>query len=109
MLSEWGLRTLSSRDKNYSPIKYHNRMIWPLVTGWLALAEYKYGRSKVGYNLLKIMSRQIIDEGGMYAEVYRGDRKEPLYSCILQAWSITLYLLFCHKRIIRAEIKCVRK
>lgn len=92
MLTEWGLRTLSSRDRKYSPEKYHNGMVWPLVTGWLALAEYKYGRIQKGHELIELMARQIIKEGGMYAEVYRGDREKPQYSCILQAWSITLYI-----------------
>ena len=92
ILTPWGLRTLSSYDMKYAPDKYHNGMVWPLVTGWLALANYKYGRKDEGYSLIETMARQIIREGGMYAEVYRGDREEPQYSCILQAWSITLYI-----------------
>ena len=92
MLTNWGLRTLSSKDEKYSPDKYHNGMVWPLVTGWLALTEYKYGREEIGYKIIELMARQIVKEGGMYAEVYRGDREEPMYSCILQAWSITLFI-----------------
>jgi glycogen debranching enzyme len=93
MLTEWGLRTLSSKDIKYAPDKYHNGMVWPLITGWLGLVMYKYNEKEKGYKIVEIMTRQILREGGMYAEVYRGDREEPQYSCILQAWSITLYIL----------------
>lgn len=92
MLTNWGLRTLSSNDEKYSPDKYHNGMVWPLVTGWLALTEYKYRRKESGYKVIELMARQILNEGGMYVEVYRGDREEPMYSCILQAWSVTLFI-----------------
>jgi len=41
---------------------------------------------------LKSMARRILEEGGMYAEAYRGDDPIPHISCILQAWSMSMFL-----------------
>jgi len=92
MTTPWGVRTLSSKDPRYKPDSYHNGGVWPLVTGWAALAEFRYGRGEEGYRYVKLMAKRIILEGGMYAEVYRGDKPVPFNSCILQAWSIALFL-----------------
>jgi glycogen debranching enzyme len=39
----WGVRTLSSLDSKYHPTLYHDGAVWPLVTGWAAVSEMKYG------------------------------------------------------------------
>jgi hypothetical protein len=38
------------------------------------------------------MADRILEENGMFAETYRGDRPEPFNSCILQAWSAGMYV-----------------
>jgi hypothetical protein len=38
------------------------------------------------------MAERILFENGMFAETYRGDRPEPFNSCILQAWSVAMYV-----------------
>jgi hypothetical protein len=38
------------------------------------------------------MAERILSENGMFAETYRGDRPEPFNSCILQAWSVGMYI-----------------
>ena len=92
MTTDWGVRTLSSEDPNYSPEVYHSGVVWPLVTGWTAFAEYSYNRPGKGFMYLKSMARRILEEGGMYAEAYRGDKPIPHISCILQAWSVSTFL-----------------
>ncbi len=92
MTTPWGVRTLSSRDPKYDPKAYHDGCVWPLVTGWAAAAHLRHGNLSEGFSLIKIMARQILNEAGMYAELYRGDREEPFNACILQAWSIASYL-----------------
>jgi predicted glycogen debranching enzyme len=42
----WGVRTLSSLDSKYDPTLYHDGAVWPLVTGWAAVSEIKYGRKE---------------------------------------------------------------
>ena len=92
MTTDWGVRTLSSKDPNYNPEVYHSGEVWPLVTGWTAFAEYSYNRPSKGFMYLKSMARRILEEGGMYAEAYKGDEPIPHISCILQAWSMSMFL-----------------
>jgi GH15 family glucan-1,4-alpha-glucosidase len=88
----WGVRTLSSLDPKYHPTLYHDGAIWPLVTGWAAAVETKYGRKEQALYYIESMAERILSENGMFAETYRGDRPEPFNSCILQAWSLAMYV-----------------
>src|ERR671918_586004 len=88
----WGVRTLSSLDPKYHPSLYHDGAIWPLVTGWAAAVETKYERKEQALYYIESMGERILSENGMFAETYRGDRPEPFNSCILQAWSLAMYV-----------------
>ena len=92
MTTSWGIRSLSSLDHKYHPSLYHDGAVWPLVTGWAAISEIKSQRTQHAMEYLSVMADRIISENGMYAETYRGDRPEPFNSCILQAWSVGLYV-----------------
>lgn len=91
MTTPWGVRTLSASDQNYHPTLYHDGAVWPLVTGWAAISEMKYGRRDQALGYIVSMAERILSENGMFAETYRGDRPEPFNSCILQAWSAGMY------------------
>ena len=88
----WGVRTLSSMDPKYHPSLYHDGAVWPLVTGWCAASEIKFGRKEQALYYIGSMAERILFENGMFAETYRGDRPEPFNSCILQAWSVGMYV-----------------
>ncbi|HXV45980.1 MAG TPA: amylo-alpha-1,6-glucosidase [Nitrososphaera sp.] len=92
MTAAWGVRTLSSKDPKYQPTLYHDGAVWPLVTGWAAASELKFGRREQALRYLESMAERITHENGMFAETYRGDRPEPFNSCILQAWSVGMYV-----------------
>ena len=92
MTTPWGMRSLSSLDSKYHPSLYHDGAVWPLVTGWAAISEIKNQRTQQALEYLSVMADRIISENGMYAETYRGDRPEPFNSCILQAWSVGMYV-----------------
>ncbi len=47
--TDWGTRDLSPRVNFYDPISYHQGSVWPLFTGWVALSEYRSGRTLSGY------------------------------------------------------------
>ena len=108
MTTPWGVRTLSATDPNYKPNLYHEGAVWPLVTGWAALAEFKYGRKEQGLRYLESMADRILSENGMFAETYRGDRPEPFNSCILQAWSAGLYAWAFTEMILGMNLDLVR-
>jgi len=92
MLTDWGIRTLSEKDKEYNPLLYHSGMVWGLTTGWGALAAFNYRNSILGNKLLRIQINRIIEEGGMYSECYRGDKPIRYHSTILQAWSMSTFI-----------------
>jgi glycogen debranching enzyme len=92
MTTSWGVRTLSNLDPKYHPALYHDGAVWPLVTGWAALAEVKAGRSEQALYYVNCMAERILSENGMFAETYKGDKPDPFNSCILQAWSISMYI-----------------
>jgi hypothetical protein len=50
--TDWGTRDLSPTVSFYDPISYHQGTVWPLFTGWIALSEYRNGRSLSGYSHL---------------------------------------------------------
>jgi glycogen debranching enzyme len=52
LATDWGARSLSDASRLYDPISYHNGSVWPLFTGWSALAAYRHGRPAAGYQAL---------------------------------------------------------
>ncbi len=50
--TDWGLRDVSSDEKIYDGMSYHQGSVWPLFTGWAALAEYRAGQPLAGYQML---------------------------------------------------------
>lgn len=50
--TDWGARSLSPADSFYDPLTYHQGTVWPLFTGWSAMAQYRSGRSLAGYSQL---------------------------------------------------------
>ena len=107
MTASWGVRTLSNLDEKYHPTLYHDGAVWPLVTGWATVSEIKSNRSEQALRYLSIMAAGILKEHGMYAETYRGDRPEPFNSCILQAWSVGLYVYAFREMILGTRINMV--
>ncbi|HLY42141.1 MAG TPA: hypothetical protein VKR52_13085 [Terracidiphilus sp.] len=51
--TDWGLRDVANNEKYYDGTSYHQGSVWPLFTGWAALAEYRGGQPLAGYQLLK--------------------------------------------------------
>jgi len=50
--TDWGLRDVSSDEKIYDGMSYHQGSVWPLFTGWAALAEYRANEPLAGYQML---------------------------------------------------------
>lgn len=42
--SGWGLRTMSTQEKRYNPISYHNGSVWPHDTALFAAGLKRYGK-----------------------------------------------------------------
>jgi glycogen debranching enzyme len=50
--TDWGLRDVSNQEKIYDGMSYHQGSVWPLFTGWAALAEFRGGQPLAGYQML---------------------------------------------------------
>jgi glycogen debranching enzyme len=50
--TDWGLRDVANDEPLYDGMSYHQGSVWPLFTGWAALAEYRGGQPLAGYQIL---------------------------------------------------------
>lgn len=87
---DWGIRIISTDSPYFNPTGYHYGSVWPLFTGWAALAEYQYGRSVQGFT--RIMNNLLIYRHwglGYVEEVMHGMEYQPAGVCPHQCWSET--------------------
>jgi len=88
--SDWGVRIISSRSPLFNPRGYHYGSVWPLFTGWTALAEYEYGNTVQGFT--HILNNLYIKNSwakGLVEEVLDGSIYRPSGVCPHQCWSET--------------------
>jgi glycogen debranching enzyme len=52
LATDWGLRDVANDEKIYDGMSYHQGSVWPLFTGWAALAEYRANQPLAGYQML---------------------------------------------------------
>ncbi len=72
--TDWGARLLSAESDLYDPLSYHYGSVWPLFTGWSAMAAYRYGRPHVGYQAILANAFLTFDGAlGYVTELLSGD------------------------------------
>jgi glycogen debranching enzyme len=77
--TDWGIRLLSAKDKNYGPSGYHFGSVWPLFTGWASVGDYQYHRALGGYANLRANAGLALDGSlGHTTEVLSGDNYTAL-------------------------------
>ncbi len=87
--TDWGLRDVSNEEKIYDGMSYHQGSVWPLFTGWAALAEYRGGQPLAGYQMLKANANLTwAQDLGADTELLSGDFFVPFgRSTSHQLWS----------------------
>ncbi|MFZ0393330.1 MAG: hypothetical protein WCF17_15210 [Terracidiphilus sp.] len=87
--TDWGTRLLSGQTSFYDPISYHQGSVWPVSTGWVAVAEYRTGRTLSGYaHLMQNADLTWSQDLGNVTELLSGRFFEPLgRSTAHQLWS----------------------
>ena len=91
--SNWGARIISEESEHFHPRGYHTGSVWPLYTGWVALAEYKNYKPTQGYS--HIMNNILVYKdwaAGYIEEVLNGAVYQPSGVCSHQCWSETMAL-----------------
>ena len=92
MQAAWGARFVSSDDPSYNSAPYHAGNVWPLFTGWLSLANYKYGLFHDGYTSFMANLQHTYNNAlGFIGETYKGDRYVEV-GTPHQGWSETAIL-----------------
>jgi glycogen debranching enzyme len=87
--TDWGLRDVAESARIYDPISYHQGSVWPLFTGWAALAEYRAGHPLAAYQAV-MQNADLTDaqDPGAVTELLSGAFFEPLgRSTSHQLWS----------------------
>lgn len=86
--TNWGARIIAESNPMFNPRGYHYGTVWPLFTGWGALAEYKYGYGNQAFQLVMSNLLNYKDWGlGYIEEVLHGSEYKPSGVCSHQAWS----------------------
>ncbi|HEX5631773.1 MAG TPA: glycosyl hydrolase family 65 protein, partial [Gemmatimonadales bacterium] len=89
----WGVRLIDRASPAYRPRGYHAGAVWPLFTGWVALAEFRCWRAEAGLaHLLAVASCSAQRTRGAFDEVLDGDTGEGAGICPDQAWSAAMVI-----------------
>jgi glycogen debranching enzyme len=90
--TDWGMRIISNHSPVYSGGGYHFGSVWPLFTGWAAVAEYRYHQEFPAYENLRANALLALDGSlGHVTEVISGDYYQPLStSSPHQIWSAAM-------------------
>ncbi len=91
--SDWGSRIVGEDSPLFHPEGYHTGSVWPLFTGWSALAEYNNGNYLQGFS--HVMNNLLVYKSwglGYVEEVLNGRIYEPSGVCHHQCWSETMVL-----------------
>jgi hypothetical protein len=93
--TDWGLRDIAESDPLYDPISYHQGSVWPLFTGWAALAEYRAGRPLAGYQTaMQNADLTTAQDIGAVTELLSGAFFEPFgRSTSHQLWSSAMVVI----------------
>ncbi|OGD27250.1 MAG: hypothetical protein A2Y56_03060 [Candidatus Aminicenantes bacterium RBG_13_63_10] len=75
LLTDWGVRMMSSESRYFEPLNYNYGAVWPFLTGWMAAALYRNGFPLQGHSALKANVRHSFDNGlGSVTELFSGLR-----------------------------------
>jgi glycogen debranching enzyme len=92
--TDWGLRDVSNEEKFYDGMSYHQGSVWPLFTGWAALAEYRANQPLAGYQMLMENANLTwFEDLGADTELLSGDFYVPFgRSTSHQLWSSAMVI-----------------
>ena len=92
--TDWGLRDVANTEPIYDGMSYHQGSVWPLFTGWAALAEYRAGQPLAGYQLLMENANLTkAQDLGAVTELLSGDFYVPFgRSTSHQLWSSAMVI-----------------
>ena len=94
LATDWGTRAIADNVSFYDPISYHMGSVWPLFTGWNAMAQYRAHNSAAAWTTLQQNLRLTwAEDPGTVTELLSGRFYQPLgRSSAHQLWSSAMTL-----------------
>ena len=94
IMTDWGARPLGAASTLFDPLHYNNGAVWPFVTGFVSLAEYRYHNAPAGWFALDAIARTGFDQAlGRNPEVISGRLYKPLDTAVPQQFFATSMVL----------------
>ena len=94
IMTDWGARPLSATSTLFDPLHYNNGAVWPFVTGFVSLAQYRYHNATAGYFALQAIARTGFDQSrGRNPEVISGRLYKPLDTAVPHQFFATSMVL----------------
>ena len=92
--TDWGLRDVADTEPIYDGMSYHQGSVWPLFTGWAAMAEYRANQPLAGYQILMENANLTrAQDLGAVTELLSGDFYVPFgRSTSHQLWSSAMVI-----------------
>jgi hypothetical protein len=92
--ADWGARILSTGSPIYDPMGYNSGAVWPFVTGFAILGQYRYQRPYAGFPLLDAIAQMAFDWArGRHPELLSGSYYRPLDTAVPQQFFATSMLV----------------
>ena len=109
--TDWGMRDVASDEKFYDGMSYHQGSVWPLFTGWAALAEYRGGQPLAGYQMLMENANLTrAQDLGAVTELLSGDFFVPFgRSTSHQLWSSAMVITPTLRGLFGLDIDAAKK
>jgi hypothetical protein len=93
-MTDWGARPLGSASTLFDPLHYNNGAVWPFVTGFVSLGQYKYHNAAAGWFALQAIARTGFDQAlGRNPELFSGRLYKPLDTAVPQQFFATSMVL----------------
>ncbi len=108
--TDWGLRDVAESEPIYDATSYHQGSVWPLYTGWAALAQYRSGHELAGYQaLMQNADLTRAQDPGAVTELLSGAFFEPFgRSTSHQLWSSAMVATPLLRGMFGIEVDAVR-
>jgi len=92
--TDWGSRDVAETESFFDSMSYHQGSVWPLFTGWAALADYRTGRNLSGYaHLMQNADQTTTQDLGAVTELLSGVFFVPFgRSTSHQLWSSAMVI-----------------
>jgi hypothetical protein len=92
--ARWGVRMLPTTDPGFSPAGRMTGTVWPLLTGWAALAEYRAGLGEAAFRHLRANADLAYSrQRGAFDEALDGLEERAVAGCPDRAWSAGMVVL----------------